>query len=73
MQLWIPKSVVNDGGCLSLISRNGYDRTEAFAPLATAGHELVIDGEIAVPDGPDVTHLDFLDDANAKRAPHRLF
>ena len=36
---------VNGGGRLSLISRNGYDRTEAFgapfAPLAAAGHRLV--------------------------------
>ena len=52
---------------MSLISRNGYDRTEAFgapfAPLAAAGHELIIDGEIAVPDDRGVTHLDFLNDA----------
>jgi bifunctional non-homologous end joining protein LigD len=56
---------------------NGYDRTETFgAPfstlVATAGHELVIDGEIAVPDDRGVTHLDFLDDAISRREPRRL-
>ena len=64
-------AIVGGGGCLSLISRNGYDRTEAFGapfpPLASAGHELVIDGEIAVPDDRGVTHLDFLNDAIARQ------
>ena len=65
-------AIVDGGGRLSLVSRNGYDRTEAFgapfAPLAAAGHELVIDGEIAVPDDRGVTHLDFLDDAISRRS-----
>ena len=69
-------AIVDGGGRLSLISRNGYDRTEAFsapfAPLAAAGHEMVIDGEIAVPDDRGVTHLDFLDDAISRREPGRL-
>jgi bifunctional non-homologous end joining protein LigD len=69
-------AIIDDGGCLRLISRNGHDRTEAFgAPfgrLTGAGHELIIDGEIAVPDDRGVTHLDFLNDAIAKREPHRL-
>ena len=69
-------AIIDGGGRLSLVSRNGYDRTEAFgapfAPLAAAGHELVIDGEIAVPDDRGVTHLDFLDDAISRREPHRL-
>ena len=68
--------IIDDSGRLRLISRNGYDRTEAFgAPfgrLAAAGHELVIDGEIAVPDDRGVTHLDHLNDAIARREPHRL-
>ena len=36
-------AIVDAGGRLSLVSRNGYDRTGAFgapfAPLAAAGHE----------------------------------
>jgi bifunctional non-homologous end joining protein LigD len=47
-------AIVDGGGRLSLVSRNGYERTEAFgapfAPLIAAGRKLVIDGEIAVPD-----------------------
>ena len=69
-------AIIDGGGRLSLVSRNGYDRTEAFgapfAQLAAAGHELVIDGEIAVPDDRGVTHLDFLDAAISRREPHRL-
>ena len=69
-------AIIDDGGRLRLINRNGHDRTEAFgapfAPLVAAGHELIIDGEIAVPDDRGVTHLDFLNDAIAKREPHRL-
>ncbi len=69
-------AIIDDGGRLRLISRNGHDRTEAFgAPfgrLAAGGHELIIDGEIAVPDDRGVAHLDFLNDAIAKREPHRL-
>jgi bifunctional non-homologous end joining protein LigD len=65
-----------DRGRLSLISRNGYDRTETFAApfagLVATGHELVIDGEIAAPDDRGVTHLDFLNDAIAQRQPERL-
>jgi bifunctional non-homologous end joining protein LigD len=56
-------AIVDGGGRLSLVSRNGYDRTETFAapfgPLAAAGHELVVDGEIAVPDGRGVTRRGF--------------
>ena len=69
-------AIVDACGRLSLISRNGYDRTEAFgapfAPLAAAGRALVIDGEIAVPDDRGVTHLDHLNDAISRREPHRL-
>src|SRR4030095_12592544 len=67
-------AMIADSARLRLISRNGYDRTEAFgAPfgrLAAAGHELVIDGEIAVPDDHGVTHLDFLNDAISSGEPH---
>jgi bifunctional non-homologous end joining protein LigD len=69
-------AVIDSRGRLSLISRNGYDRTPLFeAPfsgLLRTGHELVIDGEIAAPDDRGVTHLDFLNEAIAQRQPERL-
>jgi bifunctional non-homologous end joining protein LigD len=69
-------AVIDNRGRLSLISRNGYDRTPLFeAPfsgLVRVGHELVIDGEIAAPDDRGVTHLDFLNDAITQRQPERL-
>ena len=69
-------AIIDAGGRLSLVSRSGYDRTESFgapfAPLVAAGHELVIDGEIAVPDDCGVMHLDHLNDAISRREPHRL-
>jgi bifunctional non-homologous end joining protein LigD len=69
-------AVIDARGQLSLISRNGFDRTPLFrAPfrkLAAAGRELVLDGEIAVPDERGVTHLDLLNDAIGGRQPDRL-
>jgi ATP-dependent DNA ligase len=60
------------GGSVRLLSRNGYDRTmlfgEPFKPLAAAGlPPMVFDGEIAVPDGRGVTHIDWLNEAIADR------
>jgi bifunctional non-homologous end joining protein LigD len=69
-------AVIAASGQLSLISRNGFDRTPLFrAPfrkLAATDRELVLDGEIAVPDERGVTHLDLLNDAIASRQPDRL-
>src|SRR5204862_1793412 len=54
---------------LTLISRNGFDRTALFrAPfggLAEGSRTLVLDGEIAAPDSCGVTHIDALNDAIA--------
>src|SRR5689334_8738745 len=54
-------AVLDGRGGMRLISRNGYNRTELFqAPferLAGLGREMVLDGEIAVPDGCGVTHI----------------
>jgi bifunctional non-homologous end joining protein LigD len=64
-----------DGG-LKLISRRGYDRTPLFrAPfreLFALGREIVLDGEIAVPDDRGVTHISDLQDAIEQRRPERL-
>jgi bifunctional non-homologous end joining protein LigD len=65
------------GGDITLISRNGHDRTALFrAPfekLATAGlPPLVLDGEIAVPDERGITHIDALSEALRQRRPERL-
>jgi bifunctional non-homologous end joining protein LigD len=53
------------GSGITLISRNGHDRTALFRTpfdkLATAGlPAMVADGEIAVPDDRGVTHIDGL-------------
>jgi bifunctional non-homologous end joining protein LigD len=55
-------------GTVKLLSRNARDRTELFAEpfraLAAAGlPEMVLDGEIAVPDERGVTHIDALSEA----------
>jgi bifunctional non-homologous end joining protein LigD len=54
--------VRTDGkGGLRLTSRGGHDKTWHFnSPvrgLATCGHAMVLDGEIAVPDDNGVTHI----------------
>lgn len=65
------------GGDLKLLSRNGHDRTqmfhEPFRQLAKAGlPDMVLDGEIAVPDERGVTHIDALTEAMRLRKPERL-
>ena len=65
------------GDDITLISRNGYDRTAMFrAPfnklLAAKLPALVLDGEIAVPDERGVTHIDALTEALRQRRPERL-
>ena len=64
-------AILDGSGGLKLISRNGNDRTPLFrAPfdgLLSAGRQLVLDGEIAVPDDRGVTHI-----AIAERRPERL-
>ena len=65
------------GERVKLVSRNGYDRTaqfrEPFRALAAAGlPDMVLDGEIAVPDERGVTHLDALSEAISARQPERL-
>ena len=69
--------VTLDGlGGLKLISRNVRDRTplfrEPFHELLGLGREIVLDGEIAVPDDRGVTHISDLQDAIAHRRPERL-
>lgn len=63
-------AVVDGRGNLTLRSRNSYDRTHLFrAPFETlrqAGRELVLDGEIAVPDQRGVTHIDSLNRAMSR-------
>ena len=60
---------------LTLLSRNGYDRTglfrEPFRPLAGLS-PMVLDGEIAVPDDRGVTHIDGLTEAISERRSDRL-
>jgi bifunctional non-homologous end joining protein LigD len=60
---------------LTLLSRNGYDRTalfrEPFRPLA-GQPSMVLDGEIAVPDDRGVTHIDALTEAISERRSDRL-
>lgn len=60
---------------LKLLSRNGRDRTalfcEPFKPLIGLP-QMVLDGEIAVPDDSGVTHIDALSDALAERRADRL-
>jgi hypothetical protein len=65
------------GERLSLISRNGYDRTtlfrEPFRSLLEAGlPPMVLDGEIAVPDERGVTHIDALNEAVSARRPEQF-
>src|SRR5215831_18416574 len=60
-------AVLDGRGGLRLITRNGYDRTPLFRvpfrDLLACGREIVLDGEIAVPDGRGVTHIGHLQDA----------
>ena len=69
-------AVLDGRGGLKLISRNGYDRTPLFrAPfsdLLACRREIVLDGEIAVPDEGGVTHIDNLHDAIGGRGADRL-
>jgi ATP-dependent DNA ligase len=70
-------AVVLDGrGGLRLLSRNGYDRRglfdAPFADFARLGRDMVLDGEIAVPDEKGCTHLEDLTDALQNSEPHRL-
>ena len=60
---------------LTLLSRNGHDRTEVFRepfrPLAGLP-PMVVDGEIAAPDDRGVTHIGGLSEAISCRRPDRL-
>jgi hypothetical protein len=57
----------------SILRRSRHQNVNApAAAFDAAGHELVIDGEIAAPNDRGVTHLDFLNDTIARREPHRL-
>jgi bifunctional non-homologous end joining protein LigD len=65
------------GDRLRLLSRNIHDRTalfrEPFQPLLAAGlPEMILDGEIAVPDAQGVTHIDALSAAMRQRQPERF-
>jgi ATP-dependent DNA ligase len=59
-----------------LISRNGHNRTELFsAPfdgIVALGRELILDGEIAVPDEGGCTHIGDLQDDVARGRRERL-
>src|SRR5438477_2774903 len=64
-------------GQLMLRSHNGYDRTRLFREplrrqLEAGLPQMVLDGEIAVPDDRGATHLDRLSEAIADRQPERL-
>lgn len=64
-------------GGLRLTSRNGFDRTAEFrlpfdGALSRIRHEIVIDGEIAVPDERGVTHIADLQDAIYSNRPEAL-
>jgi bifunctional non-homologous end joining protein LigD len=69
-------AVIDRNGVLRLLSRNGYDRSKLFrAPfdgIAALGCELVLDGEIAVPDEKGTTHIGDLQDDIAQGRSDRL-
>src|SRR5690242_15873029 len=69
-------AVLDGRGGMRLISRNGYNRTELFqAPferLAGLGREMVLDGEIAVPDSKGVTHISDMQEAVMRREGERF-
>lgn len=70
-------AILDGRGGLRLTSRNGFDRTAAFrapfdAALGRVRCEMVLDGEIAVPDARGVTHIADLQDAIVRRRPERL-
>jgi bifunctional non-homologous end joining protein LigD len=69
-------ALVDGRGVLRLLSRNGYDRSKLFrAPfhdIAALGCELVLDGEIAVPDEKGATHISDLQDDIAQGRSDRL-
>jgi bifunctional non-homologous end joining protein LigD len=62
------------GGELRLLSRNRHDRTklfrEPFRALTAAGlPALVLDGEIAVPDGKGITHIEQVSESLPSAGP----
>jgi len=69
-------AILDGHGGLKLISRGGHDRTAVFGSpfldLLPLDREIVLDGEIAVPDDRGVTHISDLQDAIAGRRPDRL-
>ena len=70
-------AMLDGAGGLRLSSRNGFDRTARFrAPFdAVVGDirlDMIVDGEIAVPDERGVTHITDLQDALILRQPGRL-
>jgi hypothetical protein len=71
-----PRLAFVRAGRLRLQSRNGYDVTDKFAAALTGiselGCDLVLDGEVGVPDEHGVTHLDDLTDAIRHRRSERL-
>lgn len=65
------------GGKPILFTRNGYDWTSRFRPIADAlrrlnGHDLVLDGEIVVMDERGVSDFHLLQDELARKSPERL-
>ena len=64
-------AILDGTGGLRLLSRNGYDVTGKFGAalngLPELGRAMVLDGEIAAPDGNGVTHLDTLTDVIQRR------
>src|SRR3954471_248373 len=64
-------------GKTTLFTRNGYDWTPRFRPIADAlrpleGHDLVLDGEIVVMDERGVSDFHLLQDELAQKVPERL-
>jgi len=64
-------------GKSSVFTRNGYDWTARFKPIADAlqalgGHDLVLDGEIVVMDDRGASDFHLLQDELAKKAPEQL-
>jgi bifunctional non-homologous end joining protein LigD len=69
-------AVIDGRGVLRLLTRNGYDRSKLFrAPfhdIAALGCEMVLDGEIAVPDEKGATHIGDLQDEIEQGRSDRL-
>src|SRR5262249_18748855 len=72
---WRIAAIINGRGGLKLMSRQGLEHTSLLRDVVrdfAARPAMVLDGEIAAPDGNGVTHIDALNNAIAARRPDRL-